>query len=68
MDSAGVPNAPLQTVDQLLADPQAQAVGMIQKAPDLDMALVGLPLAFDGKRPPFRRSAPRIGQHNDEVF
>ena len=37
----------------------------LQKAPDLDMTLAGLPLEFDGKRPPYRNSAPKLGEHND---
>ena len=36
-----------------------------QQAPDLAMTLAGLPLEFDGRRPPYRHSAPRLGQHND---
>ena len=42
-----------------------QALGILQKAPDLDMTLAGLPLEFDGKRPPYRFSAPTLGEHND---
>lgn len=68
LDAAGVPSSPLQTVDQVVEDPQAKAVGMIQRAPDLDMALVGLPLSFDGQKPAFRRRAPRIGEHNEELL
>ena len=29
------------------------------------MTLVGLPLEFDGVRPPYRFSAPTLGEHND---
>jgi hypothetical protein len=36
------------------ASPQTAALGMLQKAPDLDMTLAGLPLEFDGVRPPYR--------------
>jgi crotonobetainyl-CoA:carnitine CoA-transferase CaiB-like acyl-CoA transferase len=68
LDAVGVPNAPIQSVDQVVADPQTAAVGMIQPAPDKDMALVGPPLAFDGRRPPLRRSPPALGQHNAEVL
>jgi hypothetical protein len=38
---------------------------MLQKAPDLDLTLAGLPLEFDGVRPPYRHSAPTLGEHND---
>jgi hypothetical protein len=31
-------------------------------------ALAGLPLEFDGKRPPYRNSAPTLGQHSRDGF
>ena len=68
LDGAGVPCAPIQSVAELLAHPQSRALGMVQDAPGLDMALVGLPLSFDGVRPPFRRVAPRLGEHGAELF
>ena len=43
---------------------QTEALGILQKAPDLDMTLAGLPLEFDGVRPPYRFSAPTLGEHN----
>jgi crotonobetainyl-CoA:carnitine CoA-transferase CaiB-like acyl-CoA transferase len=58
--AVGVPSSPLQTVDQLIRDPQAIATEMIQQAPDVDLQLVGLPLQFNGKRPPLRNLAPTI--------
>jgi len=64
LDAAGVPNAPIQSVDQVVAHPQTRALGIVQDAPDVDMRLVGLPLSFDGMRPAFRRVAPDLGQHN----
>ncbi len=68
LDAVGVPSAPLQAVDKVVADPQTEAVGIIQQAPDSDVRLVGVPLSFDGVRPPLYRSPPRHGQHNEEVF
>ncbi|MET0543406.1 MAG: CoA transferase [Variovorax sp.] len=65
LDAAGVPAAPIQSVDQVVAAEQTKALGILQKAPDLDLTLVGLPLEFDGKRPPYRFSAPKLGEHND---
>jgi formyl-CoA transferase len=32
------------------------------------MDLVGLPLSFNGERPPIRRPPPKIGEHNDEIL
>ena len=34
----------------------------MQPTPDGKMSLVGLPLAFDGARPPLRRSPPVLGE------
>lgn len=68
IDAAGVPCAPILSVDKVVDWPQTVATGMIQRAPDADMALVGLPLSFDGVRPPYRRSAPTLGQHTDEIL
>jgi len=41
---------------------------MIQKAPEHGLELMGLPIAFDGVRPPLRRRAPTVGEHTDEVL
>jgi crotonobetainyl-CoA:carnitine CoA-transferase CaiB-like acyl-CoA transferase len=64
LDAAGVPAAPIENVAQVVASPQTQALGILQQAPDLDMTLTGLPLEFDGVRPPYRSSAPTLGEHN----
>jgi crotonobetainyl-CoA:carnitine CoA-transferase CaiB-like acyl-CoA transferase len=65
LEAAGVPSAPMQTVDQVLAHPQTQALGIVQSSPDGRLSLVGLPLSFDGERPPFRFPAPQLGEHTD---
>ena len=65
LDAAGVPAAPIENVAQVVASPQTRALGMLQQAPDLDMTLSGLPLEFDGVRPPYRSYAPALGEHND---
>ncbi len=66
LDAAGVPCAPTQTVDEVLAHPQTEALGMAQPAAD-GMRLVGLPLSFDGERPPLRNLAPKLGAANDDA-
>jgi crotonobetainyl-CoA:carnitine CoA-transferase CaiB-like acyl-CoA transferase len=65
LEAAGVPAAPIENVAQVAASAQTAALGMLQQAPDLDMTLTGLPLEFDGVRPPYRTSAPTLGEHND---
>jgi crotonobetainyl-CoA:carnitine CoA-transferase CaiB-like acyl-CoA transferase len=64
LDAAGVPAAPIENVAQVIASPQTAALGMLQKDPGLDLTLTGLPLEFDGQRPPYRFSAPQLGEHN----
>lgn len=61
LDAAGVPCAPVLSLEQVLAEPQFAAVGMLQSAPDGSSSLLGLPLRFDGARPPFRRPPPALG-------
>jgi len=65
LDAVGVPAAPIENVAQVVASKQTEALCILQKAPDLDLTLVGLPIEFDGKRPPYRSSAPTLGEHND---
>jgi crotonobetainyl-CoA:carnitine CoA-transferase CaiB-like acyl-CoA transferase len=40
----------------------------MQKSPDGSFSLIGPPIRFDGKRPPFSRNAPELGEANQEVF
>jgi crotonobetainyl-CoA:carnitine CoA-transferase CaiB-like acyl-CoA transferase len=50
-----------------VADPQARALGIIQRVPGDDFELIGLPLSFDGERPAIRRAPPGIGEHDADV-
>jgi crotonobetainyl-CoA:carnitine CoA-transferase CaiB-like acyl-CoA transferase len=68
LDQAGVPNAPMQTIADVLEHPQTKALGILQPSPERDIALVGLPLSLDGVRPAFRRSPPALGAHTGEIF
>ncbi|HYC45191.1 MAG TPA: CoA transferase [Burkholderiales bacterium] len=63
LDAAGVPNAPVQRIDQIPDDPQARALGIIQQGPGGALPTLGLPLRFDGERPAYERAAPRVGEH-----
>ncbi len=63
LDAAAIPNAPLQSVDQVAAHPQTAALGIIQAGPDGGLPLVGLPVSFDGKRPALKWPTPRLGEH-----
>jgi len=65
LEAAGIPNGPINSLDQVVADQQTQALGMIQRRPGSELGLVGLPLSFDGIRPPFAKTAPALGEDND---
>jgi crotonobetainyl-CoA:carnitine CoA-transferase CaiB-like acyl-CoA transferase len=64
-EAAGIPHGPLHTLDQVVVDQQTRALGMIQRRPGSELGLVGLPLSFDGIRPPFAKAAPTLGEDND---
>ena len=65
LDEAGVPNAPVQRIDEIANDPQARALGIIQKGPEGALPTLGLPLRFDGVRPEYEAAAPRLGEHGN---
>ncbi|WP_149536029.1 CaiB/BaiF CoA transferase family protein [Siccirubricoccus phaeus] len=60
--AAGVPCAPVNTIPEILAEPQTAAMEMLQPVPGEDFSLVAMPLSFDGERPRIRHGAPRLGQ------
>jgi formyl-CoA transferase/CoA:oxalate CoA-transferase len=68
---AGVPCAPIQTLDKVAALPQTEASGMLipAKHPRLpDYRAVGLPIRWDGERPGVARVPPLLGEHTAEVL
>ncbi len=68
LEAAGVPCAPINTLPEAISEPQAAALGLIQKVPGDDYELIGLPLSFDGARPGMRLAPPGVGQHNSEIL
>ena len=63
-----MPCAPLLTIDQVLDHPQTKALEILQPTPDGKMSLIGLPLSFDGARPPLRRGPPALGADTDAIL
>ena len=61
--AASVPFAPVQSIDETLAHPQTQAIGILQPVPESDMTLIGLPVRFDGNRPAIRSAPPSLNEH-----
>jgi crotonobetainyl-CoA:carnitine CoA-transferase CaiB-like acyl-CoA transferase len=69
--AAGMPSAPIHTMDQVLQQPQTEASGMLVGAPHPrlpDYRSVGLPIQWDGRRPGVRRVPPRLGEHSADVL
>ena len=66
--AAGVPCAPINTIAELLEEPQAQAIGMTVTPPGEDHRVTALPLSFDGVRPTPRAGAPRLDEHRGASF
>jgi crotonobetainyl-CoA:carnitine CoA-transferase CaiB-like acyl-CoA transferase len=69
----GVPCSPVNTLDQVFADPQVQARGMRLDLPHPSAAggtvpLVANPLKMSATPPGYRYSPPTLGQHTDEVL
>jgi len=67
----GVPCSQILTIDRVVAEPQTEASGMLIAAehPRLpDYRSVGLPITWDGERPPVRRVSPLVGEHTAEIL
>ena len=67
LTAVGVPCAPVLSLDEVMADPQFAALDMLQDDPDREMRLMGLPVSFDGRRPPLRRGPPALGEATEAV-
>jgi crotonobetainyl-CoA:carnitine CoA-transferase CaiB-like acyl-CoA transferase len=62
--------APVNSVDDVLADPQTQASGAITEVADgsFPKPMIASPVDFHGVPPTVRTRAPRLGEHTDEVL
>jgi crotonobetainyl-CoA:carnitine CoA-transferase CaiB-like acyl-CoA transferase len=69
--SAGeVPHAPVQTSTEVLASPQAQALGLCVEDPAGPHGVfrtIRSPLSFDGERMTSVTAPPVLGQHDNEI-
>lgn len=71
LQRAGVPSARVSTMDQVAAEPQTEASGMLPpvKHPRLpDYRAIALPIKWDGERPAASRVPPLLGEHSAEVL
>ncbi|MCX4095539.1 CaiB/BaiF CoA transferase family protein [Nocardia sp. alder85J] len=65
LQEAGIPVAPTQDTAEIVAHEQTRALGILGKPSEDEIAVVGLPLSFDGRRPAPLHSARDIGADND---
>lgn len=66
-----VPNAAVRTSAEVLASPQAQALGLCVEDPDGPhgrFRTIRSPLSFDGERMGEVTAPPTLGQHDDEII
>ena len=71
LEEADVPATPVNTVDQVINDPQTATRPTIRRVqhPKLgEIPIVGMPISFSGMQPGVRRHAPMRGEHTDEVL
>ena len=72
LEAAGVPCAPVNTMDQVFADPQVRARGMQIRMPHplagAEVPLVGSPVKLSRTPVSYRRAPPTLGEHTDEVL
>jgi crotonobetainyl-CoA:carnitine CoA-transferase CaiB-like acyl-CoA transferase len=71
LEAAGVPATPVNTVDQVMNDPQTLARGIIERVlhPRLgEIPVVGTPVKFSAMRAGVRTPAPLQGQDTDAVL
>lgn len=69
--AAGIPCGPVQTIDQVFADPQVLARDMVWTVPHPtagEVRLTGSPLKLAETPTSFRSHPPLLGEHTDEVL
>jgi crotonobetainyl-CoA:carnitine CoA-transferase CaiB-like acyl-CoA transferase len=70
LEAAGVPCGPVYDYAQMFADPQVRHRGLVQYASDPDLgevAHIRTPIKI-GEGVRVRTAAPKLGQHNAEIF
>ena len=71
LESAGVPNGPINDIAQVFREPQVQARGVkieLEHAAAGTLPLVASPMRFSGTPLEYRLPPPLLGEHTDEVL
>jgi crotonobetainyl-CoA:carnitine CoA-transferase CaiB-like acyl-CoA transferase len=71
LNDAGVPAGPINTIDQVFADPQVQHLGMVEEIPSPyfnPLRLVAQPFRLSDADSKVRLRPPEHGEHTDEIL
>jgi crotonobetainyl-CoA:carnitine CoA-transferase CaiB-like acyl-CoA transferase len=71
LQAADVPAAPLNTLDEVFADPQVQHLGLRQDVPHKRIGSVGLVrngVRMSATPPQIRSASPELGEHTEEIL
>jgi len=71
LEEAGVPATPVNSIDQVLKDPQVEALNMVWEMPQPHkgkLPLVAFPLIFSRSQTNLRRPPPQLGEQTDEIL
>jgi formyl-CoA transferase len=71
LEKIGIPAAPINTIDQVFADPQVQARGLrieVDHPTIGTLAMVGSPLNIQTAPPQVRYPPPLLGQHTGDIL
>jgi crotonobetainyl-CoA:carnitine CoA-transferase CaiB-like acyl-CoA transferase len=71
LDAAGIPWGPVNSIDEVAADPHFIERGLFSVVAEADgrrRRYVAQPLIFDGHHPGPTRGVPGLGEHTDEVL
>ncbi len=69
--AVGVPAAPINTLKEVVEDPQVEHRGMIVSVEHEDAGTVrspNHPIKYSAAKPEMRYAAPLLGQHNEEIL
>jgi crotonobetainyl-CoA:carnitine CoA-transferase CaiB-like acyl-CoA transferase len=71
LEAAGVPNGPINDLAQVFDEPQVKARGVrveLQHGAGAALPMVASPMRFSETPLEYRRAAPLLGEHTDEVL
>jgi crotonobetainyl-CoA:carnitine CoA-transferase CaiB-like acyl-CoA transferase len=71
LDANSIPNAPINTIQEVFEHPQIKHLGIPRKITHPQMGvsnLVGSPINLSGTPPRYFRAAPLLGEHTEEVL